>query len=97
MNDGSGMSEKSVEDLKPALKALIVEECDKDVAPESIGDDQVLIGGELDLDSLDALQICIAVQNRYGVRIKAGPEARKALESVTTLAQTIVERQPAEC
>lgn len=91
------MTQTSVEDLKAALKALIVEECDKDVAPESIGDEDLLIGGRLDLDSLDALQICIAVQNRYGVRIKAGPEARKALESVDTLARTIVERQPAEC
>lgn len=91
------MTQMNAEALKPALKALIVEECDKDVDPEAIGDDQVLIGGELDLDSLDALQICIAVQNRYGVRIKAGPEARRALESVSTLAQTILERQPAEC
>lgn len=91
------MTQTNAKALKPALKALIVEECDKDVAPESIGDDDLLIGGALDLDSLDALQICIAVQNRYGVRIKAGPEARKALESVSTLAQTIVERQPAEC
>jgi len=90
------MTQTSVEDLKPALKALVVEECDKDVPPEEIGDQDVLIGGELDLDSLDALQICIAVQNQYGVRIQAGPDARKALENVTTLAQTIVERQTAE-
>ena len=82
------------DDLKAALKAMIVEECDKDIAPEAIADDAQLIGGELDLDSLDALQICIAVQNRYGVRIKAGPEARKALASVDTLAQTVVERRP---
>ena len=91
------MTQMNAEALKSALKALIVEECDKDVDPEAIGDDQVLIGGELDLDSLDALQICIAGQKRYGVRIKAGPEARRALESVSTLAQTILERQPAEC
>lgn len=91
------MTQMSVEELKPALKALIVEECDKDVAPESIGDDDILIGGELDLDSLDALQISMAVHNRYGVRIKAGPEARKALESIDSLARTIAERQPAAC
>ncbi len=89
------MSGTTTDDLNTALKTLIVEECDKDVPPESIGDDDVLIGGALDLDSLDALQICIAVQNRYGVRIKAGPEARRALESVNALARTIRERQPA--
>jgi acyl carrier protein len=83
------------DDFKTALKAMIIEECDKDMAPAEIGDQQQLIGGDLDLDSLDALQICIAVQNRYGVRIKAGPEARQALESVDTLAQTIAAREPA--
>lgn len=89
------MTDKGVEDLKPALKALVVEECDKDVEPDSIGDEETLIGGGLGLDSLDALQICIAVQNQYGVRIQAGTDARKALENVTTLARTIVERQSA--
>ena len=89
------MTDNPNDDLKAALKAMIVEECDKDIAPERIADGDQLIGGDLDLDSLDALQICIAVQNRYGVRIKAGPEARKALESIDTLAQTVVERQPA--
>lgn len=89
------MTQMNETDLNAELKAMIIEECDKDVAPESIGDDDILIGGELDLDSLDALQICIAVQNRWGVRIKAGPEARAALESVNTLARTIRERAPA--
>lgn len=83
------MSDARVEALKPALKRLIVEECDKEIAPESIDDDAVLIGGPLDLDSLDALQISLAVQNRYGVRIRSGPEARKALASVNSLAETI--------
>ncbi len=83
------MTDDRVEALKPALKQLIVEECDKDIAPESIADDTILIGGALDLDSLDALQIALAVQNRYGVRIRSGPEARKALASVTSLAETI--------
>ena len=54
--------------LKTDLKSLIVVECDKDIEPGSIDDDAILIGGDLDLDSLDALQISMAVKNRYGVR-----------------------------
>lgn len=76
--------------LKQQLKQLIVTECDKDIAPDSIDDDAILIGDALDLDSLDALQISMAVKNRYGVSIEGGPAARRALQSVNTLADTIL-------
>ena len=81
---------QSPEALKQALKRMIIEECDKDVPIEEISDDEILIGGPLELDSLDALQICMAVKNNYGVRIEGGPQARKALQSVRTLAETIL-------
>ncbi|MFA7554536.1 MAG: acyl carrier protein [Spongiibacteraceae bacterium] len=82
----------SLEQLKHSLKVMIIEECDKDVEVDDIQDDERLIGGPLDLDSLDALQICMAVKANYGVRIEGGPDARKALQSVDTLAQIILER-----
>lgn len=85
------MAQLELEPLKQTLKALIVKECDKDIAPETIGDDELLIGGPLELDSLDALQICLAVKDRWDVRIEGGPESRKALASVTALAQTIID------
>jgi acyl carrier protein len=89
------MSELELETLKQTLKALIIKECDKDVAPETISDDELLIGGPLELDSLDALQICLAVKDRWDVRIEGGPESRKALASVTALAQTIIDAKAA--
>jgi acyl carrier protein len=86
------MSTLELNSLRQTLKEMIVKECDKDVAPESIGDDDPLLGGgALRLDSLDALQICLAVKDRWDVRIEGGMEARKALTSVTTLAQTIID------
>jgi acyl carrier protein len=84
------MADLELESLKQTLKALIVKECDKDIAPDAIDDDEQLIGGALELDSLDALQICLAVKDRWDVRIEGGPESRKALASVTALAQTII-------
>lgn len=84
------MAQLELEPLKRTLKELIVKECDKDIAPEAIGDEEILIGGPLELDSLDALQICLAVKDRWDVRIEGGPESRKALASVTALAQTII-------
>ena len=79
----------SVEQLKCELKSMIIHECDKDVDAGDIHDDEMLIGGPLELDSLDALQICMAVKSQYGVRIEGGPDARRALQSVQTLADTI--------
>jgi len=87
------MTDDSRETLKSALKVMIIEECDKELSPEDIADDDQLIGGAFELDSLDALQICMAVQNRYGVRIETGPQARKALRSVNALTDTIIEER----
>jgi acyl carrier protein len=89
------MADLELESLKQTLKELIVKECDKDIAPETIDDDELLIGGPLDLDSLDALQICLAVKDEWDVRIEGGPEARIALASVTALAQTIIDAKAA--
>ena len=72
------------------LKSLIVRECDKDVAPQDIADDLPLIGAGLELDSLDALQISLAVKERYAVRIEGGPDGRRALASTGALADFIL-------
>jgi acyl carrier protein len=78
--------------LMQELKLLIIEECEKDLVPQDIGDDEILIGeeGSLDLDSLDALQIALAVKERYGKRIDGNNETRNALTSVGTLADYIL-------
>ena len=82
------------ESLKQDLKRLITTECDKSVDIAEISDDEFLIGGPLELDSLDALQICMEVKDRYGVRIEGGPEARRALQSINALADTIISAEP---
>ncbi len=87
------MDESDME-LKHALKELIIEECDKpELSPDDITDDQRLLGGKLDLDSLDVLQICMAIKAQYGVRIEGSTDARKAMASINTLAKTIRDRQ----
>jgi acyl carrier protein len=78
--------------LKHELKQLIIRECDKKITPAQIDDDAVLIGsqGELELDSLDALQIALAVKREYGKRIDGSTQTRVALTSVNTLADFIL-------
>jgi acyl carrier protein len=79
--------------LKRELKELVIVECQKNhIQPDQIADDDILIGsaGRLDLDSLDALQIALAVKQKYGKRIDGGKETRAALKSINTLADFIL-------
>lgn len=79
-------------ELKPALKAMIVEVCDLDIEPEQIRDDERLINGDgdFDLGSLDAVEIAAAIDFEYGVRIKDLSAAKSVFRSVDSLAEHIV-------
>ena len=72
------------------LKAMILKECDLDRDADSIPDDMALVSEGLELDSLDALQISLAVKEKYGVRIEGGPDARRAFASTAALADFII-------
>ena len=75
-------------ELRLALKALIIEACDKDCDPASITDDELLFGPEapLQLDSLDALQVSMAIKKQYGLRLPDSKETRRILSSIANLA-----------
>jgi len=71
------------------LKAMVLEAVEKDAPVGGLGDDEPLFGPEarLDLDSLDALQLSMAIQERYGVRMPDSKDTRRALTSIAHLAQ----------
>jgi len=79
------------ETFKMELKQLIIEECDLDIGPEDIPDDDPLFGdsSRIGLDSIDALQISIAIQNKYGVVITDSKELRKVMTSFASFADHI--------
>jgi acyl carrier protein len=83
--------------LKKELKQLILVECDKadEFVVEDIVDEDQLFGdsANLDLDSLDALQISMAVQREYNVRIEGVKDGRIAFASINALADYILARQ----
>ena len=85
----------SLTPLQEELKNLILEAADKQEPPEGLGADEPLFGEEasLDLDSLDALQISMAIQHRYGVRMTDSKETRRALASLARLAEHIAARR----
>jgi len=51
------------------VKGLLVERLTLDIDPELIGDDQPLFGRGLELDSIDTLELAMAVEARFGVVI----------------------------
>jgi acyl carrier protein len=78
------------ESLKPAIKALIVKELNlQGRDPASIEDDAPLFGAGLGLDSLDALQLAMSIEERFGVKIPEGDEARAIFASVSALAEHV--------
>lgn len=79
--------------LRDALKALVVEVCQLDDPAESIDDDEQLIAGRLDLNSLDAIEIAAAVDYGYQVRIEDVRGARSIMRSIRSLADHIAQEK----
>ena len=82
---------KTYETLLVELKQLIVASCERPVEPGSIQDDELLFGSDarLGLDSLDALQVSMAIQKRYGLRLTDSKETRRLLSCVGNLARVL--------
>ncbi|ACT60568.1 phosphopantetheine-binding protein [Hirschia baltica] len=89
------MAELDKDTLMAELKAMIVDECDTEVEADEIDNDMRLVGEGLELDSLDALQISLAIKDKYSVRIEGGPDSREAMASVSSLADFILKAKQA--
>ena len=79
------------ERLEADLKKLIVEALVlEDIAPEEIETDAPLFVEGLGLDSIDALELAMALEERYGVKIEDDPdENRRIFASVRSLADFV--------
>ncbi|NQZ28157.1 MAG: acyl carrier protein [Colwellia sp.] len=65
-------------DLKATLKSLIIETLDlEDISPEDIVDSEPLFGEGLGLDSIDALELGLAIKKTFDVKIEANSEKTK--------------------
>jgi acyl carrier protein len=74
--------------FKLQLKQLILDVCGKEDSPDAVADDGALFGDEasLALDSIDGLQIAVAIQQKFGNRITDPKEARAIMISINSLA-----------
>jgi len=80
------------EQLKPIiLKSLRI----TDLTPEDLRDDQPLLGGELEIDSIDILQLVLEIERHFGIKLVQASFNQKHLENINTLA-AVIESKVAE-
>jgi acyl carrier protein len=82
-------------DLKKDIKELIISSLNlSDVSPEQIVDDAPLFQEGLGLDSIDALELAVAIERKYKVTIPDEAVGKKVFSSVAALAQYVSENRP---
>jgi len=84
-------------DLHSDIKQLIIDALGlEDISTHDIGNDQILFGEGFGLDSVDALELGLAIQKRYGIKIDAdAKDTRNHFTSVDSLAAFVSARQAA--
>jgi acyl carrier protein len=82
--------------LKQKIKELMVENLMLQITTEEIGDELPLFGpGSLGLDSVDALQLVVALDKNFGLKIRDPEAARQILKNVNTMTQAVLEKPAA--
>lgn len=81
----------SDENLREAIKEMMVENLMLKVPKEEIADDLPLFGPEgLGLDSIDALELVVSLEKRFGVTVPNSETARQALATVNSIHDYVV-------
>ena len=76
------------------LKKQIVAQLNlQDINPEEIGDDQALFVEGLGLDSIDALELIVLLQQHYNIKISNAEDGPKVFRTVRTMAEYITAHQ----
>ena len=82
------------ESLKSELKHLIIETLHlEEIQPDEIKDSEPLFGEGLGLDSIDALELVVALEKSYDVIIEDEEVGKKAFASIEALADFILEKK----
>jgi acyl carrier protein len=83
-------------DLRARIKEMLVKNLMLQVTPEQIGDDLPLFGTTgLGLDSIDALELVVSMEKTFGVGVPSSEVAGKALQTVNTIHDYILEKRSA--
>jgi len=81
-------------DLRSRIKQMLVKNLMLQTTPEEIADDLPLFGPNgLGLDSIDALELVVSMEKTFGVGVPNSEVAGKALKTVNTIHDYILEKQ----
>jgi acyl carrier protein len=81
-------------ELAQRLKKLIIESLAlEDVTPDDIKDDDPLFGNGLGLDSIDALELVVALEKEFGIVIVDEEVGKKIFVSINTLADFVAKER----
>jgi acyl carrier protein len=81
--------------IRTQIKELIIRELNLEgKTPADLDDEAPLFGSGLGLDSLDALQLAMAIEERYQVTLPEGDEVRPIFASVAALADFVARSRP---
>jgi len=79
--------------VRSRIKTLLVESLHlQGTSPSDIGDESPLFGDGLGLDSVDALELMVAIEKEYGIRIEGHQVGKETFTSISTLAAFVQER-----
>jgi acyl carrier protein len=79
-----------MENISQQLKQIIVAGLRiKDRTAEDLGDDQQLLGGDLEIDSIDILQLILEIERRFGIKLVDGEFDESAWQSIATLTAAV--------
>jgi acyl carrier protein len=81
---------ESRDELRRRIKVMLVNNLMLSMSADELGDDVKLFGPDsLGLDSVDALQIVVALEKEFGLKIRDNDSAKLAMASVSTLMEAV--------
>jgi acyl carrier protein len=84
---------EDINSLKEQIKTIMVENLMLQITAADIADDLPLFGpGGLGLDSVDALQLVVALDKNFGLKIPDPAAAKQILQNVNTIADAVKEK-----
>jgi acyl carrier protein len=71
------------------VKQMLVRQLNLKKRPEELADDAALFGGELELDSIDVLEIVVGIEKDFGVRISDRAVGEKVIRTPSSIAEFV--------
>ena len=81
-------------ELKQKIKEVLIDELMLQEQPDEIDNDTALFGEGLGLDSVDALQLVVALEKNFGLKSSDAEKAKHILRSIDTIAEAVTDKLP---